>query len=470
MSRFLLPLAMTAVSASVLPRHPVAAPAPVPAPQGGSHVSFPIVQRAVYGGPSLRRRAADADSTTLFNYTNVAYMVELAIGTPSQKVRVQLDTGSNELWVDPDCSAVSGSASRKLCESTGVYDPSQSSTFVDGEVYNTLAYGKGQVDIDYVLDNIVVPGTNNAVLKQVTFGVAIASEDAAVPIMGVGFGNGYNTEYDNIIDELALQGVTNSRAFSVALGSIDGIAASTGVNKTEDPGDNISNGVVIFGGIDTKKFTGPLYKFQNLPPQASDTGRPWRYWIQLDSVGYTKPGASSSTTYSSSSLPIVLDTGSTLSFLPNRIVSAIAASVGVQQGSDGSIIVDCDLGDLGGSVDFTFGDLTIAIPLNDFIWDGGDGQCAIGALPASSTTALLGDTFMRSAYFLFDQEHQDIYLARVANCGTNEQTLDAAGNYNFTGECTEAKAKASAAVASLAPISLAALAALVGVQALFSLL
>ncbi|CAK7212630.1 hypothetical protein SBRCBS47491_001532 [Sporothrix bragantina] len=465
MSRYLLPLALTAASASVLPRTPEAGAGVAPvarAPGSAGLLSFPIVERREWKGPATRRLRRRDDEATLYNATNVAYMIELGLGTPAQTVRVQLDTGSNELWVDPDCSTVTDTTSRNFCESLGQFVAADSSTLVDSETYQTLAYGRGQAEIDYVLDNIVVPGSgSNSTLKQVQFGVAVSSDDAAVPICGVGFGNNYNLEYNNIIDEMALQGITNSRTLSLALGS------ATSDNGREPVSDNIGNGIVIFGGVDTKKFAGPLYKYTNLPPQSGDPGQPWRYWIQLDSVGFTSAGKTSSSAYKDSSLPIVLDSGSSLSYLPQGIMDSLAKSFGVKAQSDGSLIVDCDAGSKGGYVDFTFGSLVISIPLSDFIWEAQAGICAVGALPSSDTTALLGDTFLRSAYVLFDQDHQNIYMAQAANCGSNEQVLSADGNYNFTGECT---VQQKSAAVGLVPASAMALFALVGVQALMSFL
>jgi hypothetical protein len=40
-------------------------------------------------------------------------------------------------------------------------------------------------------------------------------------IMGIGWGYGLDTNYYNVIDQLWVQGITNSRAFSLDLGSID---------------------------------------------------------------------------------------------------------------------------------------------------------------------------------------------------------------------------------------------------------
>lgn len=463
MSRYLLPLALSAVSASVLPRTPETAPAVARAPNAGSLLSFPIVERRTFNGPNRRRSLGRRDDeAVLYNHTNVAYMIELGLGTPSQQVRVQLDTGSNELWVDPDCSTVTTSASQQFCESVGTYVPSDSSTFTDLEESTTLAYGRGQADISYVTDSIVVPGSDNTTLKDVQFGVAVASEDAAVPICGVGFGNNFNLDYNNLVDELASQGVTNSRTLSLALGS------ATSDSGREDVSDNIGNGIVIFGGVDTKKFAGPLVKYTNLPPQSGDPGKPWRYWIQLDSVGFTKPGKTSSDAISGSSLPIVLDSGSSLSYLPQAVMDSLAKSFGVKAQSDGSLIVDCDYGNKGGYIDFTFGSLVISVPLSDFIWEATGDLCAVGALPSEETTALLGDTFLRSAYVLFDQDNQNIYMAQAANCGSNEQVLASGGNYNLTGECTVSQK--SAAVGGLVPLSAAALLGLVGIQAIMALL
>ncbi|KIH94831.1 candidapepsin-4 precursor [Sporothrix brasiliensis 5110] len=465
MSRYLLPLALSAVSASVVPAAPaVDAGVAARTPDTGSLLSFPIVERRTYQGPPVRRRgvARRDDEAVLYNHTNVAYMIELGLGTPVQTVRVQLDTGSNELWVDPDCSTVTTSASQQFCESLGTYDPNKSRTFVDLEETTQLAYGRGSADIAYVSDTIVVPGSDNSTLKKVQFGVATASDDAAVPILGVGFGNKFNLDYNNLVDELLAQGVTNSRTLSLALGS------ATSDTGREDPGKNIGNGIVIFGGVDTKKFAGPLVKFDNLPPQAGDPGRPWRYWVQLDAVGFTQPGKATSDTYSGSSLPIVLDSGSSLSYLPQPVMDALAKSFGVKPQSDGSLIVDCNFGDKGGYVDFTFGSLVVSVPLSDFIWAATSDLCAVGALPSEDTTALLGDTFLRSAYVVFDQDNQNIYMAQAANCGSNEQVLAKGGNYNLTGECNVAQK--SAAAGGLLPLSAAALFGLVGIQAVLSLL
>ncbi|KAH8904992.1 acid protease [Coniochaeta sp. PMI_546] len=409
-------------------------------------LSYPIIHQK----RDTLIRARDETITT-YNESSTTYLFELKIGTPPQDLKVVLDTGSFELWVDPTCSAASTKDQAADCKSAGLYDPSSSSTVVDMQATNQLPYGKGVVDIAYVADNIQLPGTGNAkTLKQVIFGVGQESQDLAFGIAGVGHGKGYNLQYNNLIDEIYEQGITSSRAFSVALGSKD-----------------VSNGgSVIFGGVDTQKFSGKLFQFANLPPQ-TEQGQEgmWRYWIQLDSVGMTKPG-SSSNTYANSALPIVLDTGATMSYLPQSIINNLAKDFNAQLVDDGTLAVDCATAKQSGTVDFTFGKLTIKVPYHEFIWEAAPGQCFVGAAPVSGTTPILGDTFLRSAYVVFDQDNSNIFLAPYKNCGTKEQTLPsgAGAAANITGECVAP----NAAVGSLAGRGLAvAVGFAVMVQAVF---
>lgn len=419
-------------------------------------VSLPV-QRVTSDGPiGLGRRT---NTATLFNATQVTYLFELDIGSPQQKVNVVLDTGSFELWVGPTCSTASTKDQVASCQNAGSYVPSKSNTAKDMGESTQLKYGKGAVAIDYYADNIAIQGSNSSVMKDVIFGLGTASEDLTYGIAGVGHGYGFNTDYYNIVDELAINNVTNGRYFSVALASKD---ANNG-------------GVVIFGGIDTKKFTGPLYKFNNLSPQTEGTSGkkgPWRYWIQMDSVGITKPGASASSAYANSAQAIVLDTGSTLSYLPKSVISSLGVDMGATQASDGTLAVPCSVQSQSGTVDFTFSGITLKVPFREFIWEISPNQCYVGVAPASSgTTALLGDSFLRSVYTVYDQDNQALYLAPYANCGQSEAAFVPGTNY--TGDCSASSSgtKPNAASTSLgSPVNMWALGALaVGVQVLMSL-
>lgn len=58
-------------------------------------------------------------------------------------------------------------------------------------------------------------------IKNLQFGVASSSKSLFAGIMGISWGLGLGTGYYNVIDQLALQGITQTRAFSMDLGNVD---------------------------------------------------------------------------------------------------------------------------------------------------------------------------------------------------------------------------------------------------------
>lgn len=100
--------------------------------------------------------------------------------------------------------------------------------------------------------------------------------------------------------------------------------------------------------------------------------------------------------------------------------------------------MDCSKASQDGTVDFKFGPQTIRVPFREFLVDVGGGLCVVGALPVDATTPILGDSFLRSAYVVFDIDGGAIYLAQHQDCGTNEKALPAGSGAagKFEGECT----------------------------------
>lgn len=183
------------------------------------------------------------------------------------------------------------------------------------------------------------------------------------------------------MDELAAQNVTKVKAFSVALGSKDE-----------------QEGVLVFGGVDTSKFSGTLAKLPIIPAAQSPDGVP-RYWINMDNMSLTDANGNSKT-YENSSLPVFLDSGATLTLLPEDLANSIAADFGASGlNSDGFYPVDCGIADKQGSLDFEFDGVTVSVPYSELVRQssGLPPTCVLGITPSSSFT-LLGDTFLRSAY------------------------------------------------------------------------
>lgn len=295
---------------------------------------------------------------------------------------MQLDTGSFELWVNPDCTTVEG-ADAVFCERVGQYDASKSSTAVSLGTSRTLRYGIGTANITYVTDTITLAGTGTT-LQGVQFGVATATEDAFSGILGIGYGKGIATRYLNFVDQLKEQNATKVKAFSLSLGSKDA-----------------QEGVVVFGGVDTSKFAGHLTQVPIIPASQSPDGVP-RFWVNMRSLAMTPPSGISKH-YSGSEMPVFLDSGSTMTLLPPNLTEAIARDFGSKsEDAYGFHQIDCSLTKLNGTLDFYFDGVMIKVPYKELTREvpTNPPACFLGIM-ASDQFTLLGDTFLRSAYGMF---------------------------------------------------------------------
>lgn len=229
--------------------------------QAPGAVHIPVARSWQRPSPSLqqavqRRASGKFASLDLINL-ETTYTINISIA--GQSTSVVLDTGSFELWVDPDCSTASrangdenavdsDASSPDYCDSVGRYDPSSSSTaeaLDEGAVFGYADYTT--IEVNYYTDSIDIGGLK---ISKQQFGVANVTNATALGIMGMGPSStgGYNLSqqpYSLILDSMASQGQIASRAFSLDLRDYDN-----------------STGSIIFGGLDKKKFSGSL---QTLP-------------------------------------------------------------------------------------------------------------------------------------------------------------------------------------------------------------
>ncbi|KAI2603097.1 acid protease [Hypoxylon fragiforme] len=394
-------------------------------------LSLPLrrVESRGVGTPSLARRYF---ATEVLGVYGAAYFAELTIGTDAanpQTVDVLIDTGSFELWVNPNCSATDVT---EYCEAFGHYDPTLSSTAQDLGTGFGIEYGEGSASGSYYTDDVFISGAR---IQDQQFGVSNSSSDVWFGILGLGRGQGGGViDYPSVVDSLDAQGYTNSKLFSLDLGGQNAPSAAV-------------TGEMVFGGVDTNKYVGNLAK---IPTDPSDP----HYAVTLTSLTLNPDPNTNAPVSRRQSPPItdpsfplsvVVDSGTTLSLLPESLVSAIAAQFpGAQSDDNGGYTVPCDLRNGTGTVDFGFaGDggstVTITVGYSDFIWYGGD-SCFLGVWYTEDIGVwILGDTFLRGAYVTFDQDNNALYMAEYVPCGDGSNLVpvpagpDAAAN--IPGSC-----------------------------------
>ena len=291
-----------------------------------------------------------------------------------------------------------------------MYSANSSSTYnyVASNFNITYQDGSGAAG-DYVQDTVVIGGST---IASQEFGIGYKSS-ATEGVRGIGYPANEavlaytTTAYSNVPASMASQGIISSNAYSLWLDDLDA-----------------STGSILYGGVDTSKFQGTL---QTLPVQAS-RGTFRAFFVTLTGVSM-----GGSTIASNTATAVLLDSGTSLTYLPNDVTNSIYSAVGAKYDSSrGIAYVSCSLANNAQTLDFTFSSPTISVSLSELVLQTsssngqGSSTCAFGIAPAGSSTPVLGDTFLRSAYVVYDINNNQISIAQTNFNSTTSNILEIA--------------------------------------------
>lgn len=313
----------------------------------------------------LYQKRGDGETLPLDN-AEYLYTISLEIGSNKQPVYVQIDTGSSDLWVVD--------ASQGGSPDGGVYDPSKSNTYhkTDEEFSITYQDQTGSSGY-YVTDDIWLPDGSR--IKQVQFGDTTKSSTAP-GVLGIGFTSNEALDegevtYPNFPVALKNQGFINKLAYSIYL------------NKY-----STSSGTIIFGGYDTTKHTG------NFPKLPFISTRDLLIGVNTITIGGKQYSVNTGG---------VLDTGTTLTILPTSLYHKLGAALGKYDFWSGSYIWDCNQ-PTDKFVTYSFNGVDIKVSYADLSLEISPGRCQVGFDKWGGSEIILGDTFLRSAYVIFNLE------------------------------------------------------------------
>lgn len=112
----------------------------------------------------------------------------------------------------------------------------------------------------------------------------------------------------------------------------------------------------------------------------------------------------------------ILDSGTTVTRIDPTIFNALNSYFNAVSNTDSNgnvyYTVDCGLASSEGTVDYGFPGATISVPFSELALSvNGESYCLFGFLP--DTTNLFGDTFLRSAYVVYQLDQKEIGLAQT---------------------------------------------------------
>lgn len=330
----------------------------------------------------LNDKRAGTESITLVN-EQVRYVLDLAFGSNKQPITLDIDTGSSDTWVidkDATCDVAN-------CKSKGVFDSATSTTFKNLTIPFHIGYVDGtNSDGYYVTDDVWLPSGDK--ISQFQFG-EVNRTSVNQGLMGIGYKYTVSStlKYDNFPFALKNQGLINKAAYSMYLSSFDS-----------------NMGKVIFGGYDTKKVSGP---FPKIPISSTNQVAVPLHNVTLN--GVTIPVEDAGT---------LLDTGFTLTKFKTETFEKIITQLGTWNEKIGKYTWSCNQ-PKDKYVSYTFDGVVINVPYNTLIWNrydttgyNGEGTCGIGIKDGLTKTSL-GDTFLRSAYLVYDLDDKTIQIGQA---------------------------------------------------------
>ncbi|KAJ8473849.1 hypothetical protein ONZ51_g7611 [Trametes cubensis] len=356
------------------------------------------------------------------------YVLPLNIGSSGNSFRLQVDTGSSDLWV------ASTSCSTSACNNVGGsrYNPSTSSP--TGQTA-TVHYAEGEVDGPIVWDSVTLGGYN--IDNQALIAAAnVNSEPLSSSFNGVlGLALPLNSQIyqqipsatSDVPDGAAfssnLFGITpistapGARFFSIALerpGS-DKVASTLGIGR--HPSDLVPDPSKIQYSSIVQESVGPLFWQANVRAiTVYVNGQPKPINLPLSSTGTNgQPSA-------------ILDTGVPLIVASQQIAYGIYGALGYEPASDGNFYIPCSQ------------PLNISITLDDrsemplhpldltyFPPNEPSGETCIGAIQTpdhigfqlTQADMVLGVPFLRNTYTVLAYDKPDADGTFPANAGSS---------------------------------------------------
>lgn len=320
------------------------------------------------------------------------YSISISLGTPAQQFNVLLDTGSSDLWVFS--SADTDDCGNGACQYTGQFNAKASSSYHYLNSDYSISYVTGSAHGDWVTDTLSVgPVTlsnfqfavaDKAVGNTAIFGISLEGSES--------LNHGQQPEYPNFPVQLKNQGYIDRIVYSLYLEDV-----------------NSPQGTLLLGGIDYAKFQGPLniVKLQNANA----------FQVEYQGIGINGAGP-----YGQPHVA-VLDSGTSYTFLPDDVYYTIFDQVGLSSQvnqNTGLNYVDCNTHvtlafDFGNGAIINVDSTELVLKLSDILGDPHNNQCVFGVSSNDNThgITLLGDTFLRSAYVVYDIEEKEVGIAQA---------------------------------------------------------
>lgn len=323
------------------------------------------------------------------------YEAEVALGTPPQKFKLLVDTGSSDTWVHDILFE-----NNPTIANYGTYSFNASSTAKKLNTNFSATYNDGTTDSGYYITDKLTIGDTSKSADKFQFAVVTEAVDN-IGILGLGPAANENTTilYNNLPLYLWKEGIINKPIFSLSM------------NEAGDFGS------VIFGKTDPTQFsTGTLVSH----PLGIVNGTYTHYAVGLAGIYQEERGIQFDTTYAN------FDTGySTIQF-PSQIFDLVGKLLNATyfQALD-RYIYDCNNQS---TLTVGFDSQNLTIPLSNLVSEtivlNDVQQCMLGISRNGKNQFVFGDMFFKNIYTVFDVDLKTVSFAQSKYVTVDTQVND----------------------------------------------
>ncbi|KAI3643020.1 hypothetical protein MP228_012575 [Amoeboaphelidium protococcarum] len=320
----------------------------------------------------------------LSNYLDAQYFGNIKLGTPAKEFKMIFDTGSSNLWV-PSSKCFS-----LACLRHTRYNSRRSSTYHKNGTKFEITYGSGSA-AGFISRDVLDMG--EGLKAEVDF--AEVTKLPGLVFIFAQFDGIFGLAYPRI----AVQQVVPPIYRFVEEGLLDRAMFSFYLNRASDPSQK--NGVMTLGGVDSQYYTGDI-TYLPVSRQA--------YWeVQMDTLIMgdenmeMRRGAA-------------IDTGTSLIACPSKDADRINEKLGGLRLPTGQYLVNCAEVPSMPDITFVFSGKNFTLSASDYILNL-QGQCLSSFfglnLPSGMDLFIVGDSFLRKFYSVYDLENNQVGLANA---------------------------------------------------------
>lgn len=405
---------------------------------------------------SLSKRA-DRDGTKDVDILNRGSFIGIKadVGNPPQEVELLLDTGSSSTWimstenpycVDPVVSSNIRSSdlletelihskspvqmASQPCYKYGVFDKKISENFNETkEEFHVKYFDKTMADGFWSKDDFRIGDNYN--LSDFEFGLGLSSNSSmgvlglSIPDFKVKKGM-IEYDHDNFLMKLHKDGFISRRVFSLW------------PNEQQSIG-----GKILFGAVDYAKFEPPLITMKMINSE-NPGNYIERFELMLTDIGLHKNDSEDtlslfdrSESYKGHYTGALIDSGAGFNFLPTELFDELTSQLNyIKIEPTNQYLVECIDGDDDSdiSLSFKFASTTFTIPFRNFLSPkpsfynkysntkspNGKDYCLLNIMEQENNYTILGQSFLRSVYTVFDMDKMEISMAPVTYTNRSE--------------------------------------------------